>query len=231
MVARAATPALALPEMQGLPLSVAPSCFHSTRPQSSHCPNSDRCSPSQAGAEHQGLVSPWTPLQPGRSNISWAGKVSQDFAMSPLSSPHSPQSPHLWPPSEMMAPWCPPAPSDTYPRDFCNPHNSSQIKARRRGSHMKREQSRNVIWRTESSSMPPLKLGVLLQKLSSSANSAHRRPVAAQGTKSRSSEPQMSTPAATPHLIPEGCVSGPSISSAPVEHETYTTLLCLRKLK
>lgn len=102
---------------------------------------------------------------------------------------------------------------------------------------MKREQSRNVIWRTKSSSMPPLKLGVLLQKLSSSANSAHRRPVAAQGTKSRSSEPQMSTPAATPHLIPEGCVSGPSrnhrgcISSAPVEHETYTTFLCLRKLK
>lgn len=73
----------------------------------------------------------------------------------------------------MTAPLRLPDASNTYPKDLCNPNKSGQTKAERKGVTRKENQSRNLICRTEPSSVLPLKSGTLQKKLSPSANSVH----------------------------------------------------------
>lgn len=73
----------------------------------------------------------------------------------------------------MTAPLCMPDTLDTYLKHFCSPNNSGQTKAERRAVTLKENRSRNLIWRTELSSILPLKLGMLQQQLSPSADLFH----------------------------------------------------------
>lgn len=149
----------------------------------------------------------------------------------------------------MTAPLCLPDALDTYLKDFCNPNKSDQTKAERREVTWKENQSRNLIWKTEPLGILPLKSGVL-QQLSSAANRssapqqmwstwltwAHRRLVTAHRTESTSPESQIN-PAATPYLVLEGCISGPSRNHRDNRDigqqwsTSCTIFLCPKKLK